>query len=233
MAHPPASFLRDSVFMSPFSPSCLSLLVPAFCRKPPKLWVPHEVGQNHSEGWSRFTSRAKPITADLPHYHQQERLGFQNQVARAPWGCAIQQEAWVMLHWVTVLRLQQKTWVWGCAAWEHPFLSTMDQSPLCQRAQKKALAHLLLGPLSTTHLPHLPRRNKRLFFSSLRRLNTLKRGINIYRPSLFPSSVPSLRDYVSALLSWPAFHSRNSPHYPPKRAPELCSSEPVLIHNPK
>lgn len=151
MAHPPASFLRDSVFMSPFSPSCLSLLVPAFCRKPPKLWVPHEVGQNHSEGWSRFTSRAKPITADLPHYHQQERLGFQNQVARAPWGCAIQQEAWVMLHWVTVLRLQQKTWVWGCAAWEHPFLSTMDQSPLCQRAQKKSSGPS--APGATEHNP--------------------------------------------------------------------------------
>lgn len=159
--------------------------------------------------------------ADLPHYHQQERLGFQNQVAHAPWGCAIQQEAWVMLHWVTVLRLQQKTWVWGCAAWEHPFLPTMDPSPLCQRAQKSALAHLLLGPLSTTHLPHLPRRNKSLFFSSLQRLNTLKRGINIYRPSLFPSSVPA--SVIMYLLSFPGLLSTAGIHLiTPQRELQNC-----------
>lgn len=27
--------------------------------------------------WNRFTSRAKQIMADLPYYHQPERLGFQ------------------------------------------------------------------------------------------------------------------------------------------------------------
>jgi len=132
--------------MLPFSLSCLSLLVPAFCRKPSKLWVLHQVAQNNSDAWSRFTSRAKQIVVDFPHYHQPEWLGFQNQVACAPWGDAIPQETWIMLLWVTPLRLQQKTWVWGCAAWAHPFLSTMDQSLLCPKKSSGPA-----GPGATKH----------------------------------------------------------------------------------
>lgn len=153
--------------------------------------------------------------ADLPHYHLGSDLASKIKWHNATWGCAIPQEPWVMLPWVTPIRFEQKTCIWGCSAWDHPFLPTTDQPSLCHRAlTKKALAHLLQGPESTTCLLHLPRRNKRLFSPSLQLLNTSKRGINTYRPSLFPSSVPSPCDYVSALLSLSALHIRNSPHSP-------------------
>lgn len=75
--------------------------------------------------------------------------------------------------------------------------------PICSRGQGAQ-------PASCT----FPGGTKGFFFPSLQLLNTSKRGINTYRPSLFPSSVPSPCDYVSALLSLPAFHIRNSPHSP-------------------
>lgn len=120
-----------------------------------------------------------------------------------------------MLPWVTLTRFQQKTWVWGCSAREHPFLPTTEQPSLCHRAHKKSS-----GPSAPGAREHNPppapsqEEQKAFFFPSLQLLNTSKRGINTYRPSLFPSSVPSPCDYVSALLSLPAFHIRNSPHSP-------------------
>lgn len=134
-------------------------------------------------------------------------------MAHVPWGCAIPQEPWVMLPWVTLIRFEQKTWVWGCSAWEHLFLPTTDQPSLCHRAHKKSSGPSAPGA-SEHDLPPAPSQEKQkpFFPLSLQLLNTSKRGINTYRPSLFPSSVPSPCDYVSALLSPSALHIRNSPH---------------------
>lgn len=171
--------------------------------------------------------------ADLPHYHYPEWLGFQNQVACAPWGCAIPQEAWVMVHWVTLLRLQQKTWFWGCAAWEHPFPCFTDQPSLCHIAHKKSSGPSAPGATEHNPPPAPSQEEQKAFLlqpAAAEHTEDRDQYLSIIAVSF---KCPQPCDYVSALLSWPAFHSRNSPHSPPKRAPELGSSEPVLIHNPK
>lgn len=138
------------------------------------------------------------------------------------------------MHWATLLRLQQKKWVLGLRSMgaslppHHGPAFTVPYS-----TQKKCLAHLFLGPPSTTRLPAPSQEEQKAFLLQPVAAECTEEGINIYRPWLFLSSVPSPCDYVSALLSWPAFRSRNSPHSPSESTPELGSLKPVLIHNPK
>lgn len=147
-------------------------------------------------------------------------------MARAPWGSAIPQDAWVMMHWVTLLRLQQKTWGLGlCSmgaslpphhgpAFTVPYSTQKNLWPICSWGHRAQPAS-----------PHLPRRNKRLFFSSLWRLSALKRGsISIDHRYFF--QVPPA-PVIMYLLSFPGLLSTAG------SSPELGSLKPVLIDNPK
>lgn len=128
--------------------------------------------------------------------------------------------------------LQQKARSGGCAEWEHPF-SLLWISLSCARQQNKAVWLICSGAAEQRTPPAPPQEEQQAFLLQPAAAEHTEEMINIYRPSLFPSSVPSPRGYISALLSWPASHSRNSPHSPPKTAPEWGFSELAIIHKAK
>lgn len=81
---------------------------------------------------------------------------------------------WVVLHWVILLNFSRRHDVGAVQSGSilSPCCGSVSAVP---DSKTKQFGSSALGLLSSAHLLHLPRRNNRLFFSSLQQLSTLKR----------------------------------------------------------